>query len=43
MAHPWVGPTDNTGCGENPVVPDGVVLPVTTRVTTRRVETPGHY
>jgi len=30
--HPRVGYTNNAGRGENPVAPDGVVLPVTTRV-----------
>jgi len=35
-----VGSTDDAGRGENPVAPDGVVLPVTTRVPTQRVEAP---
>jgi len=35
-----VGSTDDAGRGENPVAPDGVVFPVTTRVPTQRVEAP---
>jgi len=42
MPHPMVGLTDNAGRGEIQVEHDGVVLPVTTRVATRRVEAPGH-
>ena len=33
-----MGSTDEAGRGENPVAPDRVVLPVTTRVSTQRVE-----
>jgi len=40
VPHPRVGSTDNAGRGENPVAPDGVLLPVTTRVPTQRVEAP---
>jgi len=40
VPHPRVGSTDDAGHGENPVAPDGVVLPVTTRVPTQRVEAP---
>jgi len=35
-----VGSTDDAGRGENPVAPDEVVLPVTTRVPTQSVEAP---
>jgi len=35
-----VGSTDDAGRAENPVATDGVVLPVTTRVPTQRVEAP---
>jgi len=35
-----VGSTDDAGRGDIPVAPDGVVLPVTTRVPTQRVEAP---
>jgi len=33
-----VGSTDNAGRGENPVAPDGVFLPESTRAPTQRVE-----
>jgi len=35
-----VGSTDDAGRRESPVAPDRVVLPVTTRVPTQRVEAP---
>jgi len=35
-----VGSTDDAGRGENPVAPDWVVLPVTTRVPIQRVKAP---
>jgi len=38
--HPRVEHTNNARRGENPIAPDGVVLPVKTRVLTSRVETP---
>jgi len=40
VPHPRVGSTDDAGSGEIPVAPDGVDLPVTTRVPTQRVAAP---